>query len=130
MLKDEVIDVKLSSIRNFHYFYPYLDHLIIREKIVSEFKTICQDKNWKLRYEVLKESPHLLELNNEDLLEDFNYINEQLRDDHICCIRDRISQNLIDCYKQEHSSKINSLVINLVEYWSSCNNYIFRVSCL
>lgn len=130
MLKDSIIEVKLSAIRNFHFFYPYLDRKVIKDRIVSEFKILGQDKNWKIRFEVLKGAPHLLNLKNDEFLEDFVFFNDQHRDDHIYCIRERISQNLVDCYTQEHNTKLDEVIINLVNYWSMCNNYIFRVSCL
>lgn len=130
MLKDEVIEVKLSSIRNFHFFYKYLDLAVVKEKVISEFKILCHDKNWKIRFEVLKCVPHFLADNKLDLIAEFVYFNEQLRDDHIHCIRERITQNLIDCYRKELSSELDVAVADLVGYWSSLNNYIFRVSCL
>ena len=130
MIKDEVIDVKLAAIRHFHYFFRYLDHSVIREKIVSEYKLLVADKNWKIRFEVLKSVPHLLELGSSELTEDFTYINDQLRDDHISCIREHIIQNLVENYKDGNIAKLDEEVTNLVNYWSGCNNYIFRISCL
>lgn len=130
LLKDEVIDVKLLTIRSISCLYPYLTPAIIRERVISEFKTIAADKNWKLRYEVLKALPALLETGHEELIDEFVQLNELVRDDHICCIRVRIASNLIESYKPSQSQKLNDLIERLVKYWSESNNYIFRVSCL
>jgi hypothetical protein len=130
MLKDEIIEVKLASINHFHSFFPFLDPSIISERIVGEYKILVKDKNWKIRYAVLQSVPHLLDLGSSDLMADFTYINDQLRDDHIFCIRDRIIQNLVDSYRREHVEKLDPEIVSLVNYWSSSNNYIFRVSCV
>lgn len=130
MLKDEVIDVKLTAIRHFHYFFRYLDPSVVREKIVSEYKVLVTDKNWKIRFEVLKSAPHLLELGSSELTDDFTAINDTLRDDHIACIREHIIQNLVDSYRGASIPKLDAEVSSLVHYWAGCNNYIFRISCL
>lgn len=130
MLKDEVIDVKLMAIRQFHHFFPYLEPSVIRERIVSEYKVLVADKNWKIRFEVLKSAPHLLELGSTELTDDFTSINDTLRDDHIACIREHLIQNLVDSYRGSSIPKLDAEVSNLVHYWAGCNNYIFRISCL
>lgn len=130
MLKDEIIDVKLTAINHFHKFFRYLDPAVISERIVGEYKTLVKDKNWKIRFAVLQSVPHLLDLGSSELMADFTYINDQLRDDHIFCIRDRIIQNFVDSYRREHAEKLDQEITSLVNYWSSCNNYIYRVSCV
>lgn len=130
MLKDAIVEVKLSSIRNFQHFYKYIDTQIIKEKIVSEFKILCQDRNWKIRYEILKSTPHFLVKDSAPLLEDFIYFNDLLKEDHIYCIRERISENLVECYSIGQGGKLDDVVRSLLDHWSQSNNYIFRVSSL
>lgn len=130
VLKDPITDAKIAAIRNFSGLIPFIPVDKIKENILAEFKVLGATNNWKIRFEVLKAIPALLQSNVSQLVEEFITINDMFKDDHIFCIRERIITNLVESYTNCYHEALDNITLSLGTYWSGCSNFIYRVSSL
>lgn len=129
-LSDENNKVKLTAIKNLFVFLPALGSESFKTKFIPELKNLVSNKNWKVRNAILELNSSLIGSKefSDDLITEIIELNMLLKDDHAYCIRKSLIENIVANYNSSNSTVLDKYIKELLGYWASSNNYIFRVS--
>lgn len=130
MIKDSVVEVKLQTIRNLQHFLRGISLETFKEKFFPELVSLSKETNWKIRHVIIQQASNLMKAYGEVLLNDIMDLVISFRDDHVDCIRRTIIEDAIKVYNLDTASTVKRYIKELLEYWSSSGNYIFRNSSL
>lgn len=113
-------------------FLPALGVVAFKEKFLPHLKHLVSNKNWKIRNAILELNSNLIGSRQltDDLIKEVIELNLSLKDDHAYCIRKSLIENLVANYNSQNSAILDGYIKDLLSYWSSSTNYIFRVSAV
>jgi len=131
---DFASETKLKSLEFVESFFCR-ESVNNRDQMFTRLEQFSQDKNWRLRLELLEKMGRvlssLIESNrSSELVKRIVDLCLKFRDDIVFAVRSKVLDNLALLISRNHLTGVKESIKEVLLGWASNRNYIFRVSGL
>ena len=130
-MKDEVLEVRLTLIKNIGLLNMLLGYDGIKRDLLPLFTQIQQEKQWRFRLAFCEYIPQFYkQLGKDSFDECFVTFQESFYQDHFAAIRSQCFLNFLSMAEETGFASIKSYLEKAILVMKSSSNYIFRVSAV